>query len=375
MFVCLLAYAVKETDAEAGREPKGEHSRGQTESDVLRAKEAALGSEGGGSASATAVGRTNAVVRRSAKMAKAREGPLARVLTDDDLLGSIFGFLQGKTGRQSVKVLGHLGLVCRQWRKVACWEHWWTGIVAEVLPLSGGEDGKGDAEATRTRLVHYGRMLVEGRRAWRCETWADGLELQFEVFDTFDGMQLLSAKGAPCFVQSGGAYELQLKPCDRLEVRASPFSSADRGCAEMVDFATYVWWSNDADELGGLCVRVTVSDLRTGRKALLWEEGRGTERECVAPVGDWQSSGAVGIESMSDGVVHNCSQHLDVECSTSIIVRPEDGQEGVEARDQLYRVVGGKANQYDEGHGPLRLIMTGDDACRVPSWIMSLLRD
>jgi hypothetical protein len=373
----LLARAIKENGAQAGPEGKGERSRGETE--VTRAKKAALPSEpskGRGSVLGIALGHTATTVRRPSNMAKGREGPVARVLMDDDLLGGVFGFLQGKTGRQSVKVLGQLGLVCRTWRELVSRERWWSAIGAELMPRQRGAAG----EATRTRLLQYGRMLVEGRRVWRPATVRLALELHFEVFDREAGVQMLSARGRPCFVSNGNTFELQLEDCWTLEVDAPEFSLASLKCPhfDIRRYASYEWWNHgeddDSDRMkAGMCVRVTIGDRHTGRKALLWEEGEETQRECVEPPPDYQFDNNFAVVSRSEAVVQSGSERLQMSCTTSIIIWSNSAVP--EGPDKEYEVLGRHDGGYEDGDGPLRLIMTGKDVSRVPSWIMSLLRD
>jgi hypothetical protein len=335
--------------------------------DQLRVREAPVPPKAGDAVSVAVAPRPAASVTPSSSKDKRRhEGPVAQVLTEDDMLGCIFGFLQGKTARQSVKVLGQLRLVCRTWREVACWEQWWGEIREELIP-SSGIDGQVRREGGRTRLMQYGRMLVERISIWRVDTWTDGLEMHFEVFDRRDGMQLLSARGTPIFCYlDRDEYELQLQHDASLRVRESlPFSPKDRGCEDISTFTKGKWWHADGP---GLCVRVSMSEQRTGRRVLLWDEGTGTT---TYRVDDGDDEGRFSIVSHRTLVVQSIPPYLNLECSTRIVLRPEPDQEGVAERDKLYRVIGrGDVSDYE---GPLGLLFRGEDVLRVPSWIRSLL--
>jgi hypothetical protein len=303
-----------------------------------------------------------------------REAAQTRVLMDENLLRCVIGFLARKTARQHVRVLGQLGLTCRTLKELVSREQWWAAIGTELMPRQRGAAG----EATRTRLLQYGRMLVEGRRIWRPATLRLALELHFEVFDRESGLQMLSASGRPWFVINGNTFELQLEDCWTLEVDAPEFSMASLGQQHrnIRDYASYRWWNegNEHDRMEtGMCVRVTIGDLHTGRKALLWEEGEHTHRQCVDPPPSWQYDGTFAVVSRSEAVIQSGTQHLPMSCTTSIIIWSDSSVP--EGPDKKYAVIGGEDGGFGDGNGPLRLIMTGKDVSRVPSWIMSLLRD
>jgi hypothetical protein len=343
-------------------DPKVDRMRRETS--MMRVREAPVPPKGGDAMSVAGAPRPSASMAPSSSKDKRRyEGPVAHVLADEDLLGCIFGFLRGMMARQSVKALGQLGLVCRTWRKVACWEKWWAGIRKAVMPGRGMSPGT----SARTHLMQYGRMLVEERRVWRFDNWTDGLEMHFEVFDRRDGMQLLSARGSPIFCREAEhEYELQLRNDESLYLWSPLFSPKDRGCEDISAFTERTWWHDDDP---GLCVRVSMSDRRTGRRVLLWDEGKGTSRDQEEDPYDME--GRFLIVSHGTAVVQSNSPHLKLECSTSIVLWPESDEEEVAEQDKLYSIIGG--GHYEDGEGPLRLIYTGDDVLRVPSWIKSLL--
>jgi hypothetical protein len=293
-----------------------------------------------------------------------REAAKTRVLMDENLLRCVIAFLEEKTARQRVKVLGQVGSVCRKWGEMVSGEQLWAGIVEEVLPLSKKEE---DGQATRARMVQYGRMLVAERRVWRDTTWEYGMWIQFDVFDGGDGLQLLSAKGRLWTDFESPGYVLEIDSYSA-EVHSVPFSAANRGHDDVRDYAWQDWDSYESRR--GLCVRVTIGERSTGRKALLWEECLCLERRCE----EWGDEG-FRVVSTSDTVVYSSVADLKMKCSTRISLRPEDDQEGVDERDKLYRVYGGE-DGFENGNAPLRVVMTcGDPHHRVPSFIMSLLRD
>jgi hypothetical protein len=249
------------------------------------------------------------------------------------------------------------------WGEMVSRDQLWAGIVEEVLPLSTKEDG----QATRARLLQYGRMLVAERRVWRLNSWEQGMWIQFDVFDGGDGLQLLSAKGPLWTNNEAVGYVLEIESLTA-EVHSVPFSAASRGYDNVRDYACQYW-----DRYGGraaLCVRVTIGERSTGRKALLWEEGIHAERGCE----EWVDEG-ISFMSQSDIVLHSSVSHVKMACSTQIVLLPEDGQDGVDERNTLYRVIGGEGG-YENGHAPLQVVMTCEDPYHlVPSFIMSLLRD
>jgi hypothetical protein len=301
-----------------------------------------------------------------------REAAETRLLMDENLLRCVIGFLARKTARQRVKVLGQVGSVCRTLKELVSGEQLWAGIEKEVLPLSTKED----VQATRAHMVQYGRMLVAERRVWRLNSWEQGMWIQFDVFDGMDGLQLLSARGRLWTNPDTIGYVLEIG-CDDMgmEVHSVPFSAASRGYDNVRDYVCHYW--DRYVERAGLCVRVTIGERSTGRKALLWDEGIHAERRCR----EWGNNG-FGLVSNSDMVVHSSVSYLKMKCSTRISLRPEDGQEGVDERDKLYRVIGGGAegedDDFDNGDGsaPLQVFITcADPHHRVPAFIMSLLRD
>jgi hypothetical protein len=258
------------------------------------------------------------------------------VLGDRDLLGCVLGFVGGETGRQSVRALGQVALVCRQWREMSLSDGLWEGVEEELVPVLWEEEEEGGRRVVgRDRLVRYGRLLVMERRIWSEDDWAAGLELQVEVFDRMDGLQMLSARVA----LEWRAYEeedsvtLYLDVCNGVEVRGPPFSAGSRD-PDQERFATIEDYFNEghqSDYPCSLCVRVTVRDQRTGKVGLLWEDGKETGRRCITA-----EDGSILVASEASIMVEGRGDGL--RCSTGFYICSEPDQEGVAEEDMLYRV-------------------------------------
>jgi hypothetical protein len=211
------------------------------------------------------------------------------VLLDGDLLGCVWGFVLGGSGRQDVCVLGQLSVVCRKWREVSLWDAWWVGIKEDVLPLlwEEEEEGREEAGSSRGRVMGYGRFL-EGQRGLvkepqSDEEWLQGLEGHVEVFDRMDGLQILSLTGPLSYGEDWFTEDLLSGELDisefhpvgprRLKFKRTAFSAASRDPQRR--FATiqeYLRRGYREEYPCCLCVRVTLRDMRTGRMALIWEE-------------------------------------------------------------------------------------------------------
>jgi hypothetical protein len=219
----------------------------------------------------------------------------------------------------------------------------WKGIEEEVVPALWGEEHGGRVAVGRGRLVQYGRVLVAERRVWSEHDWAAGLELHVEVFDRMDGLQMLSARGPLEYQfteEMGILLHLPARPI--VEVRGSSFSAASRDPEQrrFADIESYFSEGHRAEYPCSLCVRVTVRDVRTGKRGLLWEEGKGTARRPYNPAIHWAARLPEGTKS----VVSSVKRMLGVElaggwlCSTSFCVCPDPEQEGVAEVDRLYHV-------------------------------------
>jgi hypothetical protein len=269
-------------------------------------------------------------------MARRRETSVQRVLADKDLLGCVLSYVGGETGRQSVRALGNMAVVCRTWREAATWDVLWKGIEEKVMVpelLEGQEAGR--RAVGREWLIQYGRMLVQERRVWSEVNWAFSLELHVEIFDRMHGIQMLSMTG-PLGCKAKEAYNAVVIgwPSWTMSVREPPFSAARINPA---GFLSSIW---DYVRLSvNLCLRVTVWDLRTGKGGLLWEEGCGTVRVCEDPAPYWEArlpEGSRAVISEARRMVGGAGDGL--ECYTEFFVCPEPDQAGVGERDRLYRV-------------------------------------
>jgi hypothetical protein len=104
-----------------------------------------------------------------------------------------------------------------------------------------------------------------------------------------------------------------------------------------------------------LCARVVVRDVRSGRRAVLWESGKGqwegdelppdSPRAPLLP----QDSLLVFPVNTQPIVYPPCGTGEEaVKMTFGFHVRPEAGQEGVPARDKLWRLAGGDAEHYGQ---------------------------
>jgi hypothetical protein len=285
------------------------------------------------------------IITRSSTSSRGVQGAVARVVGDKDLMSEVVSFVGGETGRQSVRVLGQVALVCRQWREVAVWEGRWVGIEEEVVGGLWREEEKGGRRAVgRARLMAYGRMLLEERRVWRGDDWQEGLELHFEVFDRMDGLQMVSVRGALSFSahEQQGCIGLSVLPSSRMKVVGSSFSAASRDPQQrrFASIAEYFTRGHGAEYACQLYLRVTVRDVRRGRSALLLEEGKRTVRQFKYPSPSMQARLAEGSKTVISDVGKLVMGHgtATLECRTSMFISPEPNQEGVGEQKRLYRL-------------------------------------
>jgi hypothetical protein len=217
-------------------------------------------------------------------MSRAAKG----VLLDQDLLGCVWGFMLGGHGRQDVRVLGQLSLVCRKWREAGAWDGWWRAIEEDMLPLLWEQEERGKAACSRGRVVEYGRFL-EGEKdpltsQEQGDDWLEGLEGHVEVFDRMDGLQMLSMRGPVSFSEAYPQIALEFRTEQpETQVKAAAFSAASRDplrrFSTMMDYLE----KKHRDEYPCcLCIRVTLRDMRTGKMAVIWEESNhGSEHDAI----------------------------------------------------------------------------------------------
>jgi hypothetical protein len=279
------------------------------------------------------------------------------VLLDGDLLGCVWGFVLGGSGRQDVCVLGQLSVVCRKWREVSLWDAWWVGIKEDVLPLlwEEEEEGKEEAGSSRGRVMGYGRFL-EGQRelansSQSDEEWVQGLEMHMEVFDRMDGLQMLSMRGPVSIEDYGeGTWAMQIPPeSPSFRGECAAFSAASRDPQRR--FATiqeYLRRGHREEYPCCLCMRVTLRDMRTGSMAIIWEERNG-EVEAVDDPGsgimctcNWFGSGRQQRQQNLVGRL------VEQDRADFYVERVSDQGEDVSEQDVLYNI----------DHGSIHLTFT-----------------
>jgi hypothetical protein len=205
------------------------------------------------------------------------------VLLDQDLLAYVWGFVLGGHGRQDVRVLGQLSLVCRKWREAGAWDGWWRAVEEDMLPLLWGKEERGKAASSRGRVVEYGRFLEGERdpltRQEPGDSWLEGLEGHVEIFDRMDGLQMLSMRGPVSFHLYDGPISMEFRAeSPGMQVKAAAFSAASRDpLRRFLTMEGYLVKGHKERYPCRLCIRVTLRDTRTGRTALIWEDNK----QCV----------------------------------------------------------------------------------------------
>lgn len=177
--------------------------------------------------------------------------PQARelVLGNVALMHVLMTFLVDGSAR-SRKMLGDLGVVCRQWRELTATDMYWRPIAKELFPRlgsdaysdeglgtedgeegeggNGGEDGDGTRPADwhRRYVLQYGRCLVD--RPIRMGPWHEGITLSFDLHDESDGLRLFSSTGPIRFTGTTIAGITAMKLTGRRRRVTTPFSAATR---------------------------------------------------------------------------------------------------------------------------------------------------
>jgi hypothetical protein len=266
-------------------------------------------------------------------------------MANKDVLEHMLGFVGGETGRQRVKALGQVALVCRQWRDVSSGEALWKGVEQDVVPALWVE-GPGPGRAVnRDRLMQYGRMLLAERRVWNEWDWISGLELHVEVFDRMDGLQMLSVRGPLGYADDGPAGRwLTIDEANAREVRGASFSAASRDPEHhrFADIEAYFTQGHQSMYPCSLCVRVTVRNVWTGKGGILWEEDKWMAKLCN-DITDWGyglPAGSISVCTRSGVMVGGGGD--GVQCNTRFLVCPEADQAGVAEQDRRYRVATGE---------------------------------
>jgi hypothetical protein len=303
-----------------------------------------------------------------------------KVVSTRELVERVLGFLAGGS-RGARGDVGRAAAVCRLWRDVAYGEEVWGRMAAEVLPvLGGGRDG-------RRYVAEQGRCLVE-RRVWNArDLWVGGmLRVHFEVWDARDNLRIMSIEGRARWDCGHEDVSLLIKGADRREVVGPPFSAASRG-PEHHRFANLVnYFDEECSDLypAQLNMRVVVRDVRTGRQALLFELGEHGGNEVTASF-----VGPQYREGLPEGSVYCCTngpprlvshawgdwEDTKREVDVAFYLQPEGPQEGVDARDKLYRAAGGVAEDYAHTDAPFNMIFYGVRLEKLERYLMRLLYD
>jgi hypothetical protein len=270
------------------------------------------------------------------------------VLLDGDLLGCVWAFVLGGSGRQDVCVLGQLSVVCRKWRGVSLQEAWWGRIAEDMLPLLWEEEQEGQAGSSRGRVVQYGRFL-EGQRelAHKMDSaylFLEGLEGHVEVFDRMDGLQMLSMRGPVSFAERDGYLFMEfLTESPQVQIKNAAFSSASRDpvLRRFASMEEYLERGHGEEYPCCLCLRVTLRDTRTGRMAVVWEQGDvnlGVLRSYDNAVGGFTDNWFDCFTCRGTPPEIPIGRLV---CPIRVFFgarRVEDQEEGVSAQDRLYRI-------------------------------------
>jgi hypothetical protein len=278
------------------------------------------------------------------------EGVVGAVMLSPELVERVLGFLAGWQRRARVDV-DRAAVVCRLWRDVAYGEEVWGRIAPELQPLMPeGWDG-------RLYVAEQGRCLVE-RRVWKEDEWCGGLDFASRC-GTRDNLRLLSAEGRLGVAITGAdesGCHIGITGTDRREVVGPAFSAASRDPEHQRfhDIQDFFARSHEADNPSVLCMRITVSDFRTGRRALLYESRKHDPLEAIF---DPHSARDTGVPDDSLLVMTDVTPllsaawkaHGGLGVRVSFFLREVEGQdEGVAERDKLYCVVGGDEEQYGD---------------------------
>jgi hypothetical protein len=94
--------------------------------------------------------------------------------------------------------------------------------------------------------------------------------------EVWDGLRMLSAEGRLCVREGGDTTALQVTGSDRREVVGPAFSAASRDPEQhrFDDIESYFLRAHEEGLPARLCARAVVRDVRSGRRALLWESGK-----------------------------------------------------------------------------------------------------
>ncbi len=361
------------------------------------------GAETGSSSSATSVPGPAALVPQplsstaisalSRAMAAATVSAVSSVLSSTDLLHMVVGYLLTNAAPEEARAtLNTLALVSKRFQRLAGWDLYWRPVATGLLPvLAVAEtEGGGGSKALlvqagyRDYLLKYGHCLLH-RRAWMGEALEDGYTLSFEVWDAAEGnsLRMLSASG-PIRVQidqGGGFTSLRIGGAERREVLGPTFSAASRdpGLRRFNNMEDFFSQSHLPEFNSALSVRVTVTDERTGRMALLWSTKKDSAYLTEAPLAYWEPFLREGsISCFLDHWTPLQSGSYDGESMTVTIgfhVCPEPDQEDVPEQERLYRLAGGDADRYEEHQSYISITFMTLNTNGIHQFFRSLLKD
>jgi hypothetical protein len=267
------------------------------------------------------------------------------VLFDGDLLGCVWDYMLGGNGRQDVRLLEHLSLVCRKWREVGAWDTWWESIKQDMLPLLWEEEEGEEAVSSRGRVLEFGRFLKGQRNAPSLELggkWVQRLEAHVEIFDRMDGLQMLSVRGSVRFIENDFdlGMDVHFSPdLSAMQVETAAFSAASRDpLGRFANVEDYLMRGHKEEYPCDLCMRVTLRDTQTGMMALVWETDKRTDRH-VEIIGDFEEEGSVEViwlkmphqKTLMGRLVHPSSVWVSVRSVP-------DQAEDVSDQDRLYTI-------------------------------------
>jgi hypothetical protein len=306
----------------------------------------------------------------------------AAVVSSRELMERVLAFVAGGS-REAREDVGRAAVVCRVWREAAYGAEVWGCMASEVLPVVGA-GGLGLGRDGRAYVVEVGRCVAERRVRWG-DDWWEGLRLHVEVWDGRDGLRMLSVEGRFDVNVNGGYTFLEVTGLDRHEVVGPAFSAASRDPEHprFEDVRDYFRRAHEEGTPGELCTRAVVRDVRSGRRALLWESGKGQRWAALyVPPTDRFSpflpEGSLVIATMSGAdhsiVYPRCgTEEAAVRMGLDFNVRPEAGQEGVPARDKLWRLAGADAEHYGEHKCFLIISFRNSNRDETGRFIWSLL--